>query len=179
MTPEGVELTPLRERVLLRPGQAAEVRLRFEFEDLEATRVATGELEIVVRGSPIVRVPWVVSRPAPDVDLLSQVSLTATGERITDATPAVVTFVGGAIVEGADPEIRPIGELAVQLWRGGELRGVLSRRRELLPGRYTFGLTGRGPRGERLARGAYVVRLVARPDDGTRRQFESVDYLVR
>ena len=179
VTPEGIEVTPLREQMLLRPGQAGDVRLRFEVEDLESTRASTGELEVVVRGSPIVRVPWVVSRPATDVDLLSQVSLTTTAERITDATPAVVTFVGGAIVEGTDPEIRPIGELEVQLWRGDELRGVLSRRRELLPGRYTFGLTGRGPGGERLARGAYVVRLVARPDDGTRRQVESVDYLVR
>ena len=178
-TPDGIEVTPLRERMLLRPGQAGDVRLRFELEELESTGAMAGELEIVVRGSPIVRVPWVVSRPATDVDLLSQVSLTATGERITDATPAVVTFVGGAVVEGTDPEIRPIGELEVQLWRGAELRGVLSRRRELLPGRYTFGLTGRGPGGERLARGAYVVRLVARPDDGTRRQVESVDYLVR
>jgi hypothetical protein len=56
---------------------------------------------------------------------------------------------------------------------------VLARRRELLPGRYTFGLTGRGPRGEPLARGAYVVRLVVLPQDGTRRQVESVDYRVR
>jgi hypothetical protein len=67
----------------------------------------------------------------------------------------------------------------VQLWRGGQFRGVLSTRRELLPGRYAFGLTGRGPRGERLPRGSYVVRLVARPEDGTRRQVESVDYPVR
>ncbi len=178
-TPEGVEVTPLRERLLLRPGQARDVRLRFELEDSRAAGAVAGELEIVVRGSPIVRVPWVVSRPAADVDLLSQVALSSTGERITDATPAVVSFVGGAIVEGTDPEIRPIGRLEVQLWRGGELRGILSRRRELLPGRYTFGLTGRGPRGERLRRGAYVVRLVAHPEDGTRRQVESVDYLVR
>jgi minor extracellular serine protease Vpr len=177
--PEGVEVTPLRERLLLRPGQRGNVGLRFDVEALEDAGATTGEVEIVVRGSPIVRVPWVVSRPAGDVDLLSQVVLQRTGERVTDATPAVVSFVAGAVVEGDHPEIRPVGELEVQLWRGGELRGVLSRRRELLPGRYTFGLTGRGPRGERLARGAYVVRLVALPQDGTRRQVESVDYLVR
>jgi hypothetical protein len=69
--------------------------------------------------------------------------------------------------------------LDVQLWRGNAFIGVLSTRRELLPGRYAFGLTGRGPVGEPLRRGRYVVRIVARPDDGTRRQVESLDYLVR
>ncbi len=75
--------------------------------------------------------------------------------------------------------MRPVDVLEIQLWRNGEFRGVLSRRRELLPGRYSFGLTGRGPRGERLARGNYTIRIVARPGDGTRRQTESVDYAVR
>ena len=83
----------------------------------------------------------------------------------------------GAIGDGADPEVRPVDMLEVELWRGSDFRGVLTRRRELLPGRYTFGLTGRGPRGERLPRGSYVVRLVARPGDGTRRQLESVAYV--
>jgi len=78
-----------------------------------------------------------------------------------------------------DPQVRAVDVLEVQLWRAGELLGVLARRRELLPGRYTFGLTGRGPDGERLEAGSYVVRVVARPGDGTRRQVESVTYVVR
>ncbi len=178
-TPSGVEVTPLRVQMLLAPGQARDVRVRFELEDFEPGQVGGGEVEIVVRGSPVARVPYVFSRPSPNVDLLSQVSLQTTGERTTDVTPSVVSFVAGAIGDAADPAIRPVGELEVQLWRGGRFRGVLSVRRELLPGRYAFGLTGRGPRGERLPRGNYVVRLVARPEDGTRRQVESVDYPVR
>ncbi len=57
--------------------------------------------------------------------------------------------------------------------------GVLARRRELLPGRYTFGLTGRGPDGERLRRGAYVD--AGRGPLGRRHQaqVESVRYDVR
>jgi hypothetical protein len=178
-TPGGVEVTPLRVQMLLAPGQARDVRVRFKLEDFEPGQVGGGEVEIVVRGSPVARVPYVFSRPSPDVDMLSQVSLQTTGERTTDVTPAVVSFVAGAIGDAANPAIRPVGELEVQLWRGGRFRGVLSVRRELLPGRYAFGLTGRGPRGERLPRGNYLVRLVARPEDGTRRQVESVDYPVR
>lgn len=178
-TAEGVEITPVTERVLLRAGGNGEIILGIQVDGFDAGRVVTGELVVSVRRSPLVRLPFVISRPSPDVDLLSQVSLRTTGERTTYVTPAVVSFVAGAIGDGADPEIRPVSELEVQLWRGNELRGVLARRRELLPGRYTFGLTGRGPRGEPLARGAYVVRLVALPEDGTRRQVELVDYLVQ
>jgi len=141
-------------------------------------RVATGELVLHVGGSGVVRLPWAVALPTADVDLLSQISLRTTGERVSDATPAVVSFVVGAIETEGDLQVRPVDELEIQLWRGSTFVGVLSRRRELLPGRYAFGLTGRGSRGERLARGSYVVRLVARPGDGTRRQVESVDYVV-
>jgi len=56
---------------------------------------------------------------------------------------------------------------------------VLAKRRELLPGRYTFGLTGRGPGGVRLRSGKYVVRVVAWPGDGTRKQAETIEYRVR
>ena len=43
--------------------------------------------------------------------------------------------------------------------------------RDVLPGRYAFGLTGRGPNGGMLSEGSYVLRLRAYPvdgDDGTR-----------
>ncbi|MBA3402867.1 MAG: hypothetical protein H0U05_12890 [Actinobacteria bacterium] len=76
--------------------------------------------------------------------------------------------------------MRPLDVLEVQLRRRNrELIGILARRREVLPGRYTFGLTGRGPSGERLRRGSYIVRIVARPGDGTRQQVEDVVYPVR
>jgi hypothetical protein len=37
--------------------------------------------------------------------------------------------------------------------------------RYVLPGRYTFGLTGRGPDGQVLPPGSYSVRVVAYPVD--------------
>jgi len=125
-----------------------------------------------------VRVPWAVVVPRV-VDLLSRVSLRTTGGRVTDATPAVLSLLAGAVIAKPDPQVRPVDVLEVQLWRGAELLGVLARRREVLPGRYTFGLTGRGPEGERLRRGNYLVRVVARPGDGTRRQVVSIPYSVR
>ena len=63
-------------------------------------------------------------------------------------------------------EIRPVSRLDVQLWRtNGTEVGTLARLRDVLPGRYTFGITGRGPDGEVLAPGTYELRVVAYPVD--------------
>jgi hypothetical protein len=125
-----------------------------------------------------VHIPWAVAVPRSGTDLVSDVSLKTTAGRVSDATPVVLGLVAGAIVPTPGPQIVAVDVLEVQLRRGDELVGVLARRRELLPGRYTFGLTGRGPAGERLARGRYVIRVVARR--GSRgAQSDNVVYIVR
>ena len=124
-------------------------------------------------------VPWAVSVPLPDADLLTGVSLEETAGRVSDTTPAVLSLVAGAVATTPGLQVRPLDVLEVQLRRGDALVGVLARRREVLPGRYSFGLTGRGPDGERLRRGSYTIRVVARPGDGLRQQVEEVAYRVR
>ena len=42
---------------------------------------------------------------------------------------------------------------------------MLARLRDLLPGVYSFGITGRGPSGAKLKPGAYELRVVAWPVD--------------
>jgi minor extracellular serine protease Vpr len=179
LAPKGVEITLEPERVRLRPGGRAEVVVRADTFNLsDEAGIATGELVLRAAGAPEVRVPWAVAVPAP-VDLVSRVTLVPTGERVSDATPAVLALVAGAVTPIPHPQVRAVELLEVQLWRGQRLLGVLARRRELLPGRYSFGLTGRSASGERLRRGSYSVRVVAWPGDGTRRQSETVEYRVR
>jgi subtilisin family serine protease len=179
LAPKGVVITVDPPRLRLRAGRSAEVVVSADTRELsEQAGVATGDLVLRAAGSQEVHVPWAVAVPE-QVDLLSRVSLQTTGGRVTDATPAVLDLVVGAVTATPDPQVRAVDELEVQLWRAGELLGVLARRRELLPGRYSFGLTGRGADGERLAAGSYVVRVVARPGDGTRKQVESIAYRVR
>jgi hypothetical protein len=174
-----VEVTADPQRFRLRAGRSAEVLLSADTDQLsEQAGAATGEIVLHVSESQDVRVPWAVAVP-PRAPLLSRISLRTTGGRVSDATPVVLGLVAGSITSSPDPQVRPVDVLEVQLWRNGVLLGVLARRRELLPGRYRFGLTGRGPDGERLPRGSYVVRVVARPGDGTRRQVENVEYQVR
>jgi len=180
LAPRGVEVTVDPRRFAIRPGRTASITVRADTRALsEQAGIATGQLVLRAAGSPEAHVPWVVVVPERGVDLLAQVELRTTGGRVSDAAPAVLSLVAGAVTSAPDPQVRPLEELEIQLWRGGELLGVLARRREVLPGRYTFGLTGRRADGARLRRGQYVVRVVARPGDGTARQFESVAYRVR
>ena len=102
-----------------------------------------------------------------------------TGTRVSDATPAALSFVAGSVSATPEPQVRSVELLDVELWRGDTRLGLLARRRELLPGRYTFGLTGRGATGTRLRRGTYAIHLVAFPGDGTRKQLDTIPYRVR
>ena len=179
LAPKGVEISIDPERVRLRAGRSADVVVRADTRALsQQAGIATGELVLRGSGTPEVHVPWAVAVPERRVDLISGLSLRRTGPRTSDATPAVLGLVAGAVTAAPAPQVRPLQALDVQLWRGDTLLGVLARRYELLPGRYRFGLTGRGPDGERLARGTYRVRVVARPGDGGRSQVAATPYRV-
>jgi minor extracellular serine protease Vpr len=177
---EGVVVTASRDRLRIAAGKSIEITLEANTNDLpQDARAAVGAIVLRVADSAPVRVPWSVAAPDPSFDLLSHATLKTTGGRISDSTPAVLSLVVGGVGKGTMPEVRPVDELELQLYRNDRLLGVLAKRRELLPGHYTFGLTGRGPGGGRLRRGDYALRVVARPSDGTRRQIESVDYVLR
>ena len=76
-------------------------------------------------------------------------------------------------------QLRPVSRLDVELWRGGERLGLLARLRDVLPGRYAFGLTGRGPRGGAAGRrAAYRLRVLAVPPDGPA-EAETVSFRIR
>jgi subtilisin family serine protease len=179
LAPKGVEITVDPPELSLEPGERATVVVQANTNALsERPGVATGELALVGSGVDV-HVPWAVLVPTPDIDLLSGVSLRTTAGQVSDATPVVLSLVAGAIIPKPGPQVIAVESLEVHLRRGNELLGILARRRELLPGRYTFGLTGRGPSGERLRRGNYVIRVVARPGAGQRTQVEDVTYEVR
>ena len=113
------------------------------------------------------------------VDVLTRVRLRMPEGRISDENPGVLGLTAGAVTTAPGLAVRPVQSLEVRLLRGGELLGTLARRNELLPGRYTFALTGRGPGGARLRRGTYLIRVLARQGPGFGRQVESIPYPVR
>jgi hypothetical protein len=107
-------------------------------------------------------VPWTIlfgaSRP-PD---LSSVRLSTHSFAPSDAAPALLSFVAGSVRRSGLPDVLPLSRLDLQLWSqtGGRI-GLLARLRDVLPGRYSFGVTGRDPTGQVLPSGDYQLRLVA------------------
>ena len=92
--------------------------------------------------------------PVQGSALIGAVSLSDRSFRASDRAPAVLTVQAGQVRDLAGRrQLRPVARLDVELWRGDERLGVLARLRDVLPGRYTFGLTGRGPRGGTLPAG--------------------------
>ena len=119
-----------------------------------------GMFEVRPEGSASIRVPWLVTfRPRHD-GLLGSVRLSTASFRPSDNAPAVLSFQAGRIASGG--QLEPVARLDLEL-RGphGARLGVLAQLRDLLPGRYAFGLTGRNAKGETLKPGRYRVKLTA------------------
>ena len=71
----------------------------------------------------------------------------------------------GILARAAKPTLYPY---SIDLPDGRRRLGLLARMRDVLPGRYTFGLTGRDARGRPLAHGHYAIQVVAVPVAGGR-----------
>jgi hypothetical protein len=72
-----------------------------------------------------------------------------------------------------------VARLDLQLWRRERSLGVLVRLRDLLPGRYAFGLTGRDATGEELEPGRYRLLLKAFPTDDAKPTTRSLEFRIR
>ena len=79
----------------------------------------------------------------------------------------MLTVVAGRVDGTAErPQLLPLEQFAIELYRQKTYLGRLALVRDLLPGRYAFGITGRGPGGKRLPPGIYSLHLSATPIDG-------------
>jgi hypothetical protein len=131
-----------------------------------------------IDGRLLGRVPWSLLLGPGAARLVAGVHLSTTRFRPSDTRPAVLSFEAGAVGEG--DAVVPVARLDVELWSGdGRHRfGLLSTLHDLLPGRYAFGLTGRGPGGGRLGRGRWLLRLVATPTGGGRPTIETLRFTI-
>jgi subtilisin family serine protease len=153
-------------RLSLPRGKSVLVRLRaLTASAPSGSATADGSVLVAVQGGGEIRVPWAIAFGSADTDLLGAATLSARSFGASDTKPALLAVdAGRVLLVAGHPEIRPIRRLDIVLWRAdGTQVGTLARLRDVLPGRYTFGLTGRGPDGQRLAPGAYAVRIVAYP----------------
>ena len=138
----------IRARVSAKPQGTAPVEGRFV-----ATPAAGGE----------VHVPWTILFGPRATPGLAAVRLSIRAFRPSDAAPALLSFVAGSVRDVAGrAAVQPLSRLDLDLWSpGGGRIGLLARLRDVLPGRYSFGVTGRDPTGQVLPSGDYQLRLLA------------------
>jgi subtilisin family serine protease len=177
----GVALAVSPSRVTLAPRRQERIVVRARLAYIPpGTRTVTAALELRAGGGAAVRVPWTVVLGPPPKGLIGGVRLSTDRFRPSDSAPALLELRAGRLVERSGrSEVLPVSYLDLELWRGSERMGRLSRLRNLLPGRYTFGLTGRGPFGRQLAPGAYQLRLLAYPPGDGPPSRQNVEFTIR
>ncbi|HET7566625.1 MAG TPA: S8 family serine peptidase [Gaiellaceae bacterium] len=157
-----------RRRLTIPALGSATVRLTVAATPAAGASVVTGVvLARAADGRGGIRIPWALAFPRPEGSLLGDVTLSSHGFSASDRSPAVLAVDAGRVDTPVTlPDIHALSRLDVELWRNGSLVGLLARLRDVLPGHYTFGLTGRGPDGNLLAPGGYELQVVAVPVDG-------------
>jgi subtilisin family serine protease len=153
-------------RLRLGPGASADVTVTATAPN-GVGEGESGLLLVSAEGVAPLRVPWAVARrPTQATSLVGDLSLSNWEFAPSDVAPSVLAFRAGRADARGDGRIEPVGLLEVELWTtGGKRLGVIARLRDVLPGEYAFGLTGRGPDGKPLAPGVYVLRVRAQPVD--------------
>ena len=155
-------------RVQLPRGESIEIHLNaITASAPSGAATSDGAVVVGVEGGGGIRIPWAIAFGPSDVDLIGSATLSSRSFTASDTKPALLAVDSGRVLSvGGKLEIRPVSRLDVQLWRAdGSQVGTLARLRDVLPGRYTFGLTGRDPNGQLLAPGTYSLRVVAYPVD--------------
>jgi hypothetical protein len=163
----GVTVRTRPERVVIRPGNRARIAVSMK---ASARPAAPGALEGVLRAvvgpGTRLRIPWTAAVPVA-LPVITRAALTSAEFKANDRTPAVLSLVAGRVDGSVErPQLLPLARLEIVLFRGKRRVGTLVRLRDLLPGRYAFGVTGRGPRGARLPPGAYRLRVIGVPVGG-------------
>ncbi len=162
---EALHFTVVPDQLALLPGHSADVRVTVSATVPPRSGLVSGAVRIAAAGSETLRVPWAIAFRRGTPDLVARASLNRSSFAPSDTNPAVLSVQAGALVRSGDAvEVAPVSRLDVLLYRAnGSFVGLLARLRDLLPGSYSFGITGRGPSSVKLPAGRYELRLVAWP----------------
>ncbi len=168
-------------RLELQPGEAIRVRVRARLVSFVRGPATSGALVVTPVGGVGLRVPWSVVLAPGGPGLLGPLALSTAAFKPSERSPAVLTLRAGRVLRSPrGGAIEPVLRLDVELWtKSGKRLGLLARLRDLLPGRYAFGITGRGPNGRVLERGSYRLRLFAWPTAGGPPSSRSIAFRIR
>jgi subtilisin family serine protease len=177
----GVTVETSRSRLVMPPGRSATIVVTLRAETRPASPTALAGAIVATAGRGVrLRIPWAAAVPVGDRPVVSGVRLSQERFAPNDRAPTLLTLVAGRVDGPPErPQILPLARLDVELYRGTRRVGRLVRLRDLLPGRYALGVTGRGPQGARLRSGAYVLRIVGAPVGGGRPTVVNVPFTLR
>ena len=166
-------------RIEIEPGAAAKLAVQTPGRsDRPGARPRPGTLTLTPVGGAPIRVPWaVVLRPPARLARPARRSR-ARAFKPSEQQPAVVVVRAGRVVPlGRRNRSCPCSGSTSSSGRDkGKRLGLLARLRDLLPGRYAFGLTGRGP-GRQRARAGPLPAARLRLADRRRPADRAVDRL--
>jgi hypothetical protein len=139
-----------------------------------------GMLDLSVSGGDTIRTPLTFTLGDPLRSLIRDATISLQAFAPSDTTPALLSVSVGWVTRRAAVRIEPVERVDLHLsTSAGTELGLLARLRDLLPGRYVFGLTGRGPDGSALDPGRYRLTIVATPTDGGPPSRKHVDFQIK
>jgi subtilisin family serine protease len=178
--PLAFELKP--NRISLAAGRTVRVRVRVRTTATpDGDAPAEGTLVVTPAAGREVRVPWTILFGERTTPTLGAVDLSLHSFEPSDAAPAQLSFVAGSVTrESGRTAVQPLARLDLELWSpdGGRV-GRLARLRDVLPGRYSFGVTGRDPTGAVLPSGEYQLRLLAYGTDPGAPTVKTVGFTIK
>ncbi|MFL5945914.1 MAG: S8 family serine peptidase [Gaiellaceae bacterium] len=170
------------DRISLPAGRTVRVRVRVRTTATpDGDAPAEGTLVVVPAAGREVRVPWTILFGERAKPALGSVRLSLHSFEPSDAAPALLSFVAGSVSrESGRTAVQPLARLDLELWSldGGRV-GRLAQLRDVLPGRYSFGVTGRDPTGAVLPNGDYQLRLLAHGTDPGPPTVKTVGFTIK
>jgi len=175
-----VPLSLSARRIELESGASTQLQVDARLLSTVSAEAATGTMTLTPVGGAPIRVPWSVVLRSP-TGLLGPLSLSRRAFKPSEQKPAVVLLRAGRVVPNRrGTEVVPVLRLDVELrTAAGKRLGLLARLRDLLPGRYAFGITGHGPNGQLLDPGRYELRVLAWPTGGGPPSIQATKFTIR
>ena len=140
-----------------------------------------GTIVVRLAAGNAIRIPWVITFGSGSSATLTSVRLSAHAFKPSDTKPALLSFLAGSVPHSdAGQDVRALQLLDLELWsRTGGRIGLLARLRDVLPGRYSYGVTGRDPTGSTLPPGDYTLKLIAYPTDRSAPTVRTVAFAIK
>ncbi len=176
-----IELDVIPRVAHLQPGADLDVAVSASVPLLpRAPAALNGSLLVKIRNGTTLRIPWAIAVPVANRELIGVARLSNRSFEPSDVVPAVLTVVAGRVDGTAErPQLLPLEQISIDLYRDDRRLGRLALVRDVLPGRYSFGITGRGVDGRRLRPGLYALHVTAVPIGGGEADEQVVPFAIR